>query len=160
MNLKKALFGDRALDKIKNKYHLDKIFGLYNELIKDENIIAIDNFSIDFIVQNNSSQKEFEEGLNNFKNSFNNRKYLKLFKEDYIKEERKGKYKMLTIKNKSNHNSMSAFFFKDESKNEWMIHEIEKKLNMHIPIVIFDGVILAKDGKELKVIFSDKYFKV
>lgn len=160
MDLKKLLFGDKALDKIKNKYNLDKIFGLYNELVKDENIINIENLSIDFIVQNKSSQKEFEEGLKNFAKSFQARKYLKLFKDDYVKEEEKGKYRVLTIEKHSNHNSLSAYFFKDESKNEWMISEIERKLSLHIPIVIFEGVILAKEGKELKVIFSDKYFRV
>ena len=42
-----------------NKYDIDRIFGLYNEIISSENLLSIENLSIDFMVQNNLSFNDF-----------------------------------------------------------------------------------------------------
>ena len=142
---------------IKNKYRLDKVFGLYNELSKDEDLINIKNLSIDFVVQNDSSIKEFEAGLAHFDKTFKSRKYFKLSDGKYLKGFDKGQFSLLTIDQRTNHNNISASFFKDDSKNEWMIKEILRILDLKIPLEIFEGAILVKDNNEYKIIFNDKY---
>lgn len=147
----------RKFETIKDRYRLDKVFGLYNELSKDENLINIKNLSIDFIVQNNSSIKEFKSGLSNFDRTFKTRKYFKLSNGKYLKGFERGIFSLLTIDSKTNHNNLSASFFTDDSKNEWMINEILRILDLKIPLEIFEGAILVKDSNEYKIIFNDKY---
>lgn len=156
--LKKIGFKKKTIEDLKKKTDIDTIFALYNEIKSGKNLVSPKNFSVDFIVQTKENFKTFEKGIHDFEESLKSRKLLKI-QDKYIKIVKIYDFRLATINAKTNHNSLNAFFFHDQKLNEWMFKHLEKQLNAGIPIEIIDGMIIAIDKGDLKVIFSDKFIK-
>lgn len=144
----------KELQHIKNDYDLDRVFGLYNEMMKNENLLSLKNFSIDFILQTNSTFEEFNECIKTFKSTFFKRGMFKLNSDEYVKIIKKGSLSIPTIEKVTSHNLLFAYFSSNEEKNEWFKEAIEERLLKRIPILLIEGFIIAYTEGEYKVIFD------
>lgn len=157
--LKKMGLKKKTIEDLKKKMDIDSIFTLYNEIKSGNNLVSLKNFSVDFIVQTKQNFKTFESGVRDFERSFKMRKLFKVFDDKYIKLLNIHGFRVATVNEKTNHNSLNAFFFQEKKLNNWMFSHLEEKLNNGVPVEILDGLIIAIDKGDLKVIFSDKFIK-
>lgn len=155
------LFGlkKKNIEDLKKKMDVDTIFALYNEIKSGNNLVELKNFSVDFIVQTKNNINTFNEGIKDFERSFKMRKIFKVFDSKYVQLKNVYSFKVATVGKTTNHNSLNAFFFEDKTLNNWMFNHLEDKLQTGVPIEILEGLIIAIDKGDLKVIFSDKFIK-
>lgn len=145
--------------KIKAIMDLDAIYAQYGELKNSPELLTLDNFSIDFVVQNSSDMRTFKMGISNFHKSFAQRGNFEILGE-FVTQKKILKSKVPTIVKEPNRNSINATFFTDERLNAWMFNEIEDKLQRRFPIEINEEMILYKDNNGvLKVLFNDQLLK-
>lgn len=145
----------RRIKKLNLDLDLDTIFGVYSEITSNEDVITIENMSIDFMVQNNETLDKFNEGVKTFYKTFVSRKLFRINNQNLILNKKHG-FTYPTITDEGSKNTINSYFFIEESLNNWMISQIEEKINLGIPFEVLPHIIVVKDGNYLKVIFSDK----
>ena len=156
MKLNRERTVEQAVRKLSGVLNLDEIFSSYTEIANTKNVLSLENFSIDFVVQNATPLEKFQESLKIFEKQLLSGKEMKIL-DKYLSFKKHKGVLYPVISNNDNQHTLSIKFFHIDKLNQWMYDAIEEKLSKGIHIEVVKGIILTIQSKNLKVIFSEDY---
>ena len=156
MKLNRERTIEQAIRKLNGILNLDEIFSSYTEMANTKNVLSLENFSLDFVVQNTIPLEKFQEALKAFEKQLLSGKEIKIL-DRYLSFKKHKGVLYPVISEKDNQHTLSIKFFDDAKLNQWMYSAIEEKLSKGNHIEIVKGMILTIQSKNLKVIFSEDY---
>lgn len=133
----------------------------YISLVKEDKFIRIENFSLDFMMQNGLSFDEFRKAILYFRESFNKIKWLNL---DGVSIELKEisvtkAYKISIPKIADSKNQESAKFSEEEKIDLWMKGQINNLLKQNVIVEIIPGLVIYKEKDKFEVAFKREFME-
>ncbi|NQZ65965.1 MAG: hypothetical protein HRT99_01955 [Mycoplasmatales bacterium] len=149
---------EKIIKKLNKTINVNEIFSSYNELKDDVNTIILENMSIDFMVQNNSSHNEFLDGIRSIRVDLISRKKLWLGDFSIIFKNISGiLYPQLSSDDKKN--MIISKFFNNKEKDDWFREELLRKIKMGINVILIPGLMISLQGDEIKIFFNEQFYK-